>query len=168
MLRLRATLTNEDGLEGVQFKPDPRGALAWAGRDLARLQQRIQAKSSTITGDNLRSYGPLCPTCDSFHFEDQPCRAFLEPVDRFGVHLGILDGDPRQVVIVADPDSSLTKLAGRLAEILTDVPVGVVFNIRLRKDGTARSDPEFACHSEALDWLQPLHKRLRKANQISA
>ncbi|MHB8634322.1 MAG: hypothetical protein ACYDBQ_10245 [Thermoplasmatota archaeon] len=167
VLRLQARIMKTGDDELVELDAHPSGALAWAGRDLVRMSKRVAGNAHTVTGDLIRSYGPECNTCGYFHFERQGCKAFLEPSDRLATYLGILDGDPRQVVVVAAADEGaardVARAAGPRPEILFPIPTDFVFSFLLSRGGATRSDPTGACHCESPDDLGPLLARLRVA-----
>jgi hypothetical protein len=169
VLRLHATLEEEgDGGEVFQFiafAPHPEGALALHG-SLQRFHDRAANKTSTITGDILRSYGPICDECGYRHFENQECRAFLESGGHLAAYLVMLNQDPHDVAIVVGPEdeAEILELAAQVgAEPSFLGPVGtcVLFNIHLARDDSTRSNPHFACQGEETDWMEPLVDLLR-------
>ncbi|MCA1812097.1 MAG: hypothetical protein LC623_08825 [Halobacteriales archaeon] len=175
VLRLRATLEEDEGVDGdliqyVKFTPHPKGALV-TDDTLQRFLDRAAAKTSTITGDILRSYGPACPTCRYRHYPDQECRAFLEPAVRLATYLVIFNEDPQDVAIVVgfeDEEDILEQAAevGPSSRILGPVDRGVIFSIELNPDGSTESDPHYVHHSEWRSWLEPLERLLRNPQRF--
>jgi hypothetical protein len=177
ILRFRAQLvhgTNGDGeeMESIQMQPHPEGVLALAGRDFGRLQERIKSNASTVTGDVLRSLGPVCEKCGYQHNDWQECRAFLETVERQALYLGYVNGDPGDIFVAAAPyDGSIEQvtaiaaLAGERPQILMQIPAGVLFNLRLTEDGQSESVPLFAFYYQGDEWLDDLKSLLRRYTQ---
>lgn len=172
VLRLQAVFEMGQDWEGepievLGFNPHPDGAIVLAGRDLARILNRVENKTSSITDDVLRSIGDVCTKCNFIHHPSLECKIFLEPTDSFVTYLGLSDDDPRQVFVVVGPDDpdtllNLAEAAGRDPQLLIPVVPGAIFGLQVAESGTILSDPELTCDTEDEGWLRPLEKLLRK------